>query len=141
MSDQLNHCECACSDCVTGGHCDRASCAQPDFNPRWMLGPGTWTIPPEPFAMVPDSMRTGVDSIDAALNEYIDATIAFTFVQVQALVLTDASIAIHEVCCIRRLMTAAAALDAELQKHAASTLSAVNYDDATMAELLGGIQG
>ncbi|WP_409430561.1 hypothetical protein ACJEIK_26355 [Mycobacterium sp. SMC-16] len=95
------------------------------------------------LGLVPDFpfVSTGVPSIDRALTEFADAATAYALAQVQGALLADISFAIHEVCCLQRFVVANAALNTEIQRYATSAVHGANYDDATIAELLGGIQG
>ena len=84
---------------------------------------------------------SGTSSLEAAANEFFAAGIDYTLARMASLLWCDTSIVIHEICLHQRFMTATQWLGSELQRHCATASSDANYDDATMAELLGGIQG
>ena len=100
---------------------------------------------PEASKLGPDFLAqinmSGIASLEAAANEFFAAGIEYTFAQMASLLWCDTSIVAHEICLRQRFMTATQWLGSELQRHTTATSFDANYDDATMAELLGGIQG
>lgn len=87
------------------------------------------------------ALHVGSDSLAAATAEFIAAMSEYVLAQLACVLWSDTSIVVHEICCLRRLLVAAAWLNSERERHAATVLFDANYDDATMAALLGGIQG
>jgi len=89
---------------------------------------------------VPEEMRTGIDRLDAALQEFFDAFVAFMVTQLSRVLMVMPEIAEAEA--YRRLMVASAWVESERQLHAATALFAgsAHYDDETIAEILGGVR-
>lgn len=83
----------------------------------------------------------GIASLDAATNEFIAAGTEYMLAQMASLLWCDTSIVVHEICLRQRFVTAAQWFGFELQRCYTTTSFDANYDDSTMAQLLGGIQG
>ncbi|MGX9669940.1 hypothetical protein [Mycobacterium sp. HM-7] len=94
-------------------------------------------VPDEPFVN-----GVGGFSLALALSEFTDAATEYLKPFFGVFSWTDASTDAHADCAHRRFLTAGLWLFCELKRRGGvMTPIDANYDDATVAELLGGMQG